>query len=127
MALGKTAVLSSEYNSNRRASKAVDGEHNYNNGYSRSKTQTNPWWRVDLLQAYNISSITIVNIEDDIPEMIDGAEIRIGNSVENTGNSNPSYGKTLDYLHTQIMYTDDTPAYFQINKQSTVNRSILFP
>ncbi|XP_062322161.1 uncharacterized protein LOC134023818 [Osmerus eperlanus] len=89
VALGKTAVLSSEYNSNRRASKAIDGENNYNNGYSRTKTQTNPWWRVDLLQAYNITSITIVNIEDDNPEMIDGAEIRIGNSLENNGNSNP--------------------------------------
>ena len=125
MALGKTAVLSSEYNSNRRASKAVDGEHNYNNGYSRTKTQTNPWWRVDLLQAYNITSITIVNIEDDNPEMIDGAEIRIGNSLENNGNSNPLYGKTFDYFHTQIMYTDEPPAYFQINQSRTVQHGIL--
>ncbi|KAJ8345809.1 hypothetical protein SKAU_G00300020 [Synaphobranchus kaupii] len=59
----------------------------------RSCTITNsevkPWWRVDLLNAYNISSVAVTNRRDCCSERINGAEIHIGNSLEDNGNSNP--------------------------------------
>ncbi|XP_026117594.1 uncharacterized protein LOC113096424 [Carassius auratus] len=52
-------------------------------------SQTNPWWRVDLSYIYRVSSVVITNRLDCCPERINGAEIRIGNSLENNGNNNP--------------------------------------
>uniref|UniRef100_A0A8C1JNS7 Fucolectin tachylectin-4 pentraxin-1 domain-containing protein n=1 Tax=Cyprinus carpio TaxID=7962 RepID=A0A8C1JNS7_CYPCA len=56
---------------------------------SSTTAQTNPWWRVDLHYIYRVSSVVITNRLDCCPERIDGAEIRIGNSLENNGNNNP--------------------------------------
>lgn len=56
---------------------------------SSTKVQTNPWWRVDLSSVYRVSSVVITNRLDCCPERINGAEIRIGNSLENNGNNNP--------------------------------------
>nr|XP_055024350.1 fucolectin-like [Misgurnus anguillicaudatus] len=52
-------------------------------------TTDNPWWRLDLLDSYYISRVDITNRPDFGPERLDGAEIRIGNSLENYGNNNP--------------------------------------
>ncbi|XP_073669779.1 uncharacterized protein [Paramisgurnus dabryanus] len=52
-------------------------------------TTDNPWWRVDLLDFYYISKVVITNRGDCCPERLDGAEIHIGNSLENNGNNNP--------------------------------------
>nr|XP_046176438.1 fucolectin-4-like [Oncorhynchus gorbuscha] len=52
-------------------------------------TITNPWWRVDLLDLYRVTAVTITNRGDVVPERLAGAEIRIGNSLENTGINNP--------------------------------------
>ncbi|XP_051948700.1 uncharacterized protein LOC127619749 isoform X2 [Xyrauchen texanus] len=49
----------------------------------------NPWWRLDLLDSYSISRVIITNRGDCCPERLDGAEILIGNSLENNGNNNP--------------------------------------
>ncbi|RXN04504.1 hypothetical protein ROHU_034004 [Labeo rohita] len=51
--------------------------------------EKNPWWRLDLLDNYYISTVTITNRADCCSERINGAEIRIGNSLENNGNNNP--------------------------------------
>ncbi|XP_059356928.1 uncharacterized protein LOC132095849 [Carassius carassius] len=56
---------------------------------SSTNSQTNPWWRVDLRYIYRVSIILITNRLDCCPERINGAEIRIGNSLENNGNNNP--------------------------------------
>uniref|UniRef100_A0A671TF21 Fucolectin tachylectin-4 pentraxin-1 domain-containing protein n=1 Tax=Sinocyclocheilus anshuiensis TaxID=1608454 RepID=A0A671TF21_9TELE len=56
---------------------------------SSTDNQTNPWWRVDLSSVYRVSRVVITNRLDCCPEKIDGAEIRIGNSLENNGNNNP--------------------------------------
>ncbi len=52
-------------------------------------SQDDPWWRLDLLDKYVLTSITITNRKDCCPERLDGAEIHIGNSLLNNGNSNP--------------------------------------
>ncbi|XP_059356983.1 fucolectin-like [Carassius carassius] len=56
---------------------------------SSTNAQTNPWWRVDLSYIYRVSSVVITNRLDCCPERINGAEIRIGNSLENNTNNNP--------------------------------------
>ncbi|XP_016112928.1 fucolectin-1-like [Sinocyclocheilus grahami] len=56
---------------------------------SSTDNQTNPWWRVDLSSVYRVSRVVITNRLDCCPEQIDGAEIHIGNSLENNGNNNP--------------------------------------
>ncbi|KAI3360841.1 hypothetical protein L3Q82_013064 [Scortum barcoo] len=59
----------------------------------RSCTHTNndmdPWWRLDLRKSYKISTITITNRKDCCYERLSGAEIRIGNSLKDSGNANP--------------------------------------
>ncbi|KAL0966850.1 hypothetical protein UPYG_G00300930 [Umbra pygmaea] len=89
-----TATQSSEYldddddNNIRKASNAIDGNYQ---SCSSTKKEINPWWRVDLLKWYRVSSVSInVNSgEDGTFNMIDGAEIRIGNSLENNATNNP--------------------------------------
>uniref|UniRef100_A0A667XUE7 Si:ch211-215k15.4 n=1 Tax=Myripristis murdjan TaxID=586833 RepID=A0A667XUE7_9TELE len=70
---------------------AIDG--NRDTSYERgacSITQYSfsPWWRLDLLKTYKVVSVSITN-RDYVPERINGAEIRIGNSLDNNGNNNP--------------------------------------
>uniref|UniRef100_A0A3B4BFC0 Fucolectin tachylectin-4 pentraxin-1 domain-containing protein n=1 Tax=Periophthalmus magnuspinnatus TaxID=409849 RepID=A0A3B4BFC0_9GOBI len=50
---------------------------------------TNPWWRVDLQKPYYVTFITITNRKDCCAQRLDGAEIRVGNSLDNNGNNNP--------------------------------------
>ncbi|KAG9328564.1 hypothetical protein JZ751_012972, partial [Albula glossodonta] len=85
ISLGKTTSQSSTFYRGQ-ADNAVDGEHDT---CIRTRDETDPWWRVDLLRPHNITAITITNRDDFIAEMIDGAEIHIGNSLENNGNNNP--------------------------------------
>ncbi|XP_015242935.1 PREDICTED: fucolectin-1-like [Cyprinodon variegatus] len=53
----------------------------------RTQKQTNPWWRIDLQGIYNISCISIYTKPDDVA-YISGAQIYIGNSLENNGTNN---------------------------------------
>uniref|UniRef100_A0A3B1JRD0 Si:ch211-215k15.4 n=1 Tax=Astyanax mexicanus TaxID=7994 RepID=A0A3B1JRD0_ASTMX len=62
---------------------AIDGntDSNYDHGScTATEWQENPWWRLDLLDEYTITSITITN-RGNLPERLDGAEIHIGNSL----------------------------------------------
>ncbi|KAI3376244.1 hypothetical protein L3Q82_016753, partial [Scortum barcoo] len=91
------------------ASKAIDGMRNsyYSDGFCShtAENKTNPWWRVDLGRTHIITSVKVTNRGDCCAERLDGAEIRIGNSLDNNGNSNPrcasishiSAGKTYTY------------------------------
>ncbi len=62
------------------ANRAVDGNTNGHWG-QRSVTHThggnNPWWEVDLLGVYDISSITIYNRTDAAPERLNNFTIRV--------------------------------------------------
>ncbi|CAM4630637.1 unnamed protein product [Leuciscus chuanchicus] len=73
------------------ARKAVDGNRNsiWDGGScSRTDRDRNPWWRVDLGKAYKVTRVIITNRGDCYAERINGAQIRIGNSLENNGNNN---------------------------------------
>ncbi|XP_067093909.1 fucolectin-1-like [Osmerus mordax] len=76
------------------ASNAIDGNRNsqYEAGScSHTTTQAYPWWRVDLLDTYIVTSVTITN-RNTFHEKLNGAEIRIGNYIENDGIENPLAG-----------------------------------
>ncbi|CAB1334330.1 unnamed protein product [Coregonus sp. 'balchen'] len=67
------------------ARNAIDRKRNplYHAGScSHTKAETNPWWRVDLLDTYQV---TITNRGDCCLHRINGAEINIGDSLENNG------------------------------------------
>ncbi|XP_056596649.1 fucolectin-4-like [Triplophysa dalaica] len=49
----------------------------------------NSWWSLDLLDEYEIGTVILTNRGDGWAEQTNGAEIRIGNSLENNGNNNP--------------------------------------
>ena len=75
------------------ASKAIDGRRDsfYDNGqcsHTAWKT-TDPWWQVDLRRTYIVTSVKVTNRGDCCAERLDGAEIRIGNALENGGTNNP--------------------------------------
>ncbi|CAB1345500.1 unnamed protein product, partial [Coregonus sp. 'balchen'] len=93
VALRGVAAQSSLFHWAYTPSKVIDGNRNsnYNYGGSCSSTtfNTNPWWRVDLLDVYRVTAVTITNRGDCCPERLDGAEIHIGNSLENNGINNP--------------------------------------
>ncbi|ROL29803.1 Fucolectin-5 [Anabarilius grahami] len=55
---------------------------------THTETETNPWWRLELKSSKSIGQVVVTNRIDCCPEQIDGAEIRIGNSLENNGNNN---------------------------------------
>ncbi|XP_067300356.1 uncharacterized protein [Pseudorasbora parva] len=74
------------------AQKAIDGNRGLqqlNTGCSSTLNETNPWWRLDLRHIYRVSKVVITNIKHCCAERINGAEIRIGNSLENNGSNNP--------------------------------------
>ncbi|KAI4811246.1 hypothetical protein KUCAC02_014160 [Chaenocephalus aceratus] len=72
------------------ANKAIDGSLNltillvHATGW-----QTNPWWRVDLLESYIVTSIIITNRADCCAERLNGAEVHIGNSLQDNVAANP--------------------------------------
>uniref|UniRef100_A0A8C1AD48 Fucolectin tachylectin-4 pentraxin-1 domain-containing protein n=1 Tax=Cyprinus carpio carpio TaxID=630221 RepID=A0A8C1AD48_CYPCA len=74
------------------AEKAIDGNRGLQQlytGCSSTLNETNPWWRLDLRDVYRVSEVVITNRKDCCAERINGAEIRIGNSLENNGTNNP--------------------------------------
>ncbi|XP_051729462.1 fucolectin-4 [Ctenopharyngodon idella] len=78
------------------ASNAVDGNkatNLANNSCTYITAKRNPWWRVTLQQPYKIVMVAITNRGDCCADRIDGAEIRIGNSLDNDGNYNQLVAK----------------------------------
>ncbi|XP_063735000.1 fucolectin-7-like [Eleginops maclovinus] len=73
------------------ASNAIDGnpDSNWEDGScTHTKNSISPWWRLDLRKTHKVFSVKVTN-RDEIPERLNGAEIRIGDSLENFGNNNP--------------------------------------
>ncbi|CAI9620751.1 unnamed protein product, partial [Staurois parvus] len=71
---------------------AIDGNQNSAFSYgscSCTHNDLSPWWRVDLLKPYSIAYITITNRGDCCGERLSGAEILVGNSLNDNGNDNP--------------------------------------
>ncbi|XP_062279276.1 fucolectin-4-like [Scomber scombrus] len=69
---------------------AIDGNRNSNwdkGSCTHTNNDINPWWRLDLGKTYKVFSIKITN-RDVEPERLDGAEIRIGDSLASNGNNN---------------------------------------
>ncbi|KAI7814452.1 II-FBPL [Triplophysa rosa] len=87
LALKGTATHSSTYY-DWAAQNAIDGVK-YGDAYcSSTSSDSNPWWRLDLLDAYSISTV-IITAHDNYLGETTGAEIRIGHSLDNNGNNNP--------------------------------------
>ncbi|XP_060906970.1 uncharacterized protein LOC132984246 [Labrus mixtus] len=70
-----------------RASKWGDGSCTHTND------DLSPWWRLDLQTQYKITSVTITNRRDCCHDRINGAEIRIGDSLDDNGKNNPICAK----------------------------------
>lgn len=69
----------------------MDGDRNpqFNEkGCAHTFIEEDPWWKVDLLKGYDIARVTITNRGDCCSDRIQGAEIRIGDSLDNNGNNN---------------------------------------
>ncbi|XP_032373504.1 fucolectin-1 isoform X2 [Etheostoma spectabile] len=82
------------------AHNAIDGnrDSDYSAGScTHTVEQTNPWWRVDLLESYVVTSIIVTNRGDAFPERLNGAVIYIGNSLQDNGSSNPVAG-VIDHI-----------------------------
>uniref|UniRef100_UPI00398EC607 pentraxin fusion protein-like n=1 Tax=Pristiophorus japonicus TaxID=55135 RepID=UPI00398EC607 len=77
----------SQSSTKRSARRAIDGQTE--DSCSSTDTENDPWWRVDLLDKHQIWSIKITNTEGNPKEGVNGAEIRIGDSLRNDGNDNP--------------------------------------
>uniref|UniRef100_A0A087Y3U5 Si:ch211-215k15.4 n=1 Tax=Poecilia formosa TaxID=48698 RepID=A0A087Y3U5_POEFO len=74
------------------AYKAIDGNRNPNlrkGSCTHTERESNPWWRVDLLDSYVITQVIVTNRGDCGEERINGANIHIGNSLQNNGVENP--------------------------------------
>ncbi|KAL7393591.1 hypothetical protein ABVT39_013279 [Epinephelus coioides] len=74
------------------AERAIDRNRasNWNQGScTQTNCQTKPWWRLDLLRTHKINTVTITNRKDCCHDRLNGAEIRIGNSLNDNGNANP--------------------------------------
>ena len=80
------------------SSRGVDGNKNTNWG-GGSCTHTNdcckPWWRVDFGKTAVIYSVAVSNREDCCWTRLRNFNIRIGDSLQNNGNNNPSCGSGL--------------------------------
>ncbi|XP_075869107.1 fucolectin-1-like [Nelusetta ayraudi] len=91
IANGGVATQSSQHGS-ASPDKAIDGNHDsdWNHGSCSSTiNDMSPWWRLDLLKPYQIKTVTVTIRNDRNYRSITGAEIRIGNSLDNNGNLNP--------------------------------------
>ncbi|KAE8605643.1 hypothetical protein XENTR_v10015257, partial [Xenopus tropicalis] len=72
---------------------AIDGnmDPNFQHGScSYTNNEMSPWWRLDLLDSYQISQVVVTNRGDCCGDLINGAQILVGDSMENNGNNNPS-------------------------------------
>ncbi|KAK1895842.1 Fucolectin-5 [Dissostichus eleginoides] len=92
LALQGKASQSSVYNFQGLAYNAIDGNRDsaWSHGScTHTQYNLNPWWRLDLVETHKIFSVKVTNNIDNGPYRLNGAEIRIGDSLENNGNSNP--------------------------------------
>uniref|UniRef100_UPI0037E84108 uncharacterized protein n=2 Tax=Semicossyphus pulcher TaxID=241346 RepID=UPI0037E84108 len=85
-------VAQSSLHGNAVPERAIDGNRASNWGQgscTHTKKDKSPWWRLDLLKQYKVNTVTITNRRDCCHERLNGAELRIGDSLDNNGNTNP--------------------------------------
>uniref|UniRef100_A0AAV2MEA2 F5/8 type C domain-containing protein n=1 Tax=Knipowitschia caucasica TaxID=637954 RepID=A0AAV2MEA2_KNICA len=71
------------------ASNAIDGNRNRDwNTCSHTGHTMNAWWRLDLGKTHRIFSVNVTNAPG-VHTRLNGAEICIGDSLDNDGNNNP--------------------------------------
>lgn len=90
MALNKGAYQSSQNGPLGAAGNAVDGNRDTRFGSGSctlTNEETDPWWSVDLQSAYSITAVLITN-SNEYGNLLNGAEIWIGNSIETSGSTN---------------------------------------
>ncbi|KAM6458514.1 fucolectin-like [Liasis olivaceus] len=94
----QSSTIQSQFNSV--AGKAVDGNCNGRwigqNTCTHTVRERAPWWYVDLGSQHAISAVVVKNREDCCGERLVGAEIRVGDFVQNHGKSNPLCGTITD-------------------------------
>uniref|UniRef100_A0A673K5A1 Fucolectin-6-like n=1 Tax=Sinocyclocheilus rhinocerous TaxID=307959 RepID=A0A673K5A1_9TELE len=74
------------------AQNAIDGNRQYDllkGSCTQTDTESNPWWRVDLMKTYTIASVALTNRGDCCSEQLNGVVIHIGDSLESEGRTNP--------------------------------------
>uniref|UniRef100_A0A672HXQ5 Fucolectin tachylectin-4 pentraxin-1 domain-containing protein n=1 Tax=Salarias fasciatus TaxID=181472 RepID=A0A672HXQ5_SALFA len=85
VALRGTASQISQYDSMfGAASNAIDGNRaaTFKGGScTHSRETRDPWWRVDLLRPYIVTSITVTNRGDCCEHRLNGLEVRVGNAT----------------------------------------------
>ncbi|MBN3272868.1 PXN1 protein, partial [Polyodon spathula] len=89
LALQGTADQSSLGHDDGLASHAIDGNHDSiysKNSCTHTKADSTSWWRVDLKDTYEISTVIITNRADCCHERLQGAELRIGDSPDGSKN-----------------------------------------
>ncbi|CAJ1062901.1 uncharacterized protein LOC117822690 [Xyrichtys novacula] len=77
------------------ANSAIDGNRDSTfdaGSCTHTIEMANPWWRVDLLDRYVVTSVIITNRGDCCAEKLDGAEVHIGDSLQDNGAVNPPAG-----------------------------------
>ncbi|XP_032413484.1 fucolectin-3-like [Xiphophorus hellerii] len=97
------------------AYKAIDGNRNANlekGSCTHTDTESNPWWRVDLLDSYVVTKVIVTNRGDCCEERINGAEIRIGNSLQNNGVENPR-AATISSIPSGVSQTINIPGLME--------------
>ncbi|KAI7790262.1 putative fucolectin-like [Triplophysa rosa] len=91
------------------AQKAVDGVRYGSveaDHCSTTPVVSNPWWRLDLLDYYEIDTVIIAPKPSCCPEFTTGVEIRIGDSLDNNGNNNPICAVTSGItIHVPVSYS----------------------
>ncbi|XP_068094285.1 fucolectin-like [Hyperolius riggenbachi] len=101
------------------ANKGIDGnkESNWFKGFcTHTQYDSEPWWKVDLKQKYNVDVVVITARSDCCPERMKGAEVRVGNSPDN---KNPVCGK--------ITSTPDVTTTFSCNGMEGQYVSVVIP
>ncbi|KAF3839211.1 hypothetical protein F7725_017928 [Dissostichus mawsoni] len=112
------------------ASSAIDGnrENKFHSGScSHTDAESNPWWRVDLLEPYVVTSVIISNRADCCSERLVGAQVHIGNSLDNNGATNPVVGTitTAGALHT-MTFTDRVEGRYNLAIQGKAAQSSVY-
>lgn len=97
LAIGRNAIQSSTH-LGWEAGKAIDGIKNNWAQCSSTGYATNPFWRLDLVNIYRVHRVVVTNRIDCCPEHINGAVIRVGNSLENNGSNNSMWDSAFQRL-----------------------------
>ncbi|KAM8930741.1 uncharacterized protein RCH25_006706 [Pelodytes ibericus] len=95
VAVNGISSQSSLYNMYGESKNAIDGSLSSNYIFiecTGTAEQDNPWWMVDLKIMHTVMTVAVTNRGDCCADRINGATIRIGDSAENGGISNPICG-----------------------------------